>query len=404
MLSVAERIMKARISLSLRQPYLASALMRLPIVEARGGCPTFATDGFTLFYCERYAQRLDDAELRGVLAHELMHVVLDSAGRRQDRSHALWNVATDYVINGILTQCGFTLPKGGLLSSRFSLMTAEQVYEELLDRKGGRAIEEFIASDSLPVLQKEQEGDGRSGRLPEVSAPLVERSANPALALASEEPDAEQKEAILRGIRLEIASASGCGSLPGRLQEELAAASRPRVDWTGLLRQWLTDRVRIDWSTFPPSKRWLWQGIHLPSVGVPQPCRLVMIIDTSGSMPSGVLSRVMAEIAAFREHFPTPFTVIQSDTRIRSVREYGLFEAPGDEDFRRVLGRGGTDFRPPFAWVEENAAAEERTAVIHVTDGFGTWPDSASFPVLWMVPQDTPSTRSFPEYGDVVRI
>jgi len=127
MLSVAERIMKARISLSLRQPYLASALMRLPIVEARGGCPTFATDGFTLFYSERYAQRLDDAELRGVLAHELMHVVLDSAGRRQDRSHALWNVATDYVINGILTQCGFTLPKGGLLSSRFSLMTAEQV-------------------------------------------------------------------------------------------------------------------------------------------------------------------------------------------------------------------------------------------------------------------------------------
>ena len=127
MLSVSERIMKARIALSLRQPYLASALMRLPIVEAQGACPTFATDGFTLFYSERYAGELGDDELSGVLAHELMHVILDSAGRRGDRSHGLWNVATDYVINGILTKCGFTLPRGGLLSQRFSSMTAEQV-------------------------------------------------------------------------------------------------------------------------------------------------------------------------------------------------------------------------------------------------------------------------------------
>ena len=115
-ISTQTRITRARIQLCMRKPYLSTALMRFPLVQADGIIETICTDGYHIFWSESFIDSLTDAELRGVLAHELMHVITQSADRRQERDKHLWNLATDYAINQVLVSCGFRLPGGALLS------------------------------------------------------------------------------------------------------------------------------------------------------------------------------------------------------------------------------------------------------------------------------------------------
>ena len=50
----------------------------------------------------------------------------------------MWNDAADYAINPILTEAGFVLPDGALMSSEYRGMTAEQIYDDL-DQSSGNA-------------------------------------------------------------------------------------------------------------------------------------------------------------------------------------------------------------------------------------------------------------------------
>ncbi len=88
-LDTQTRMTRARIQLCLRKPYLSSALMRFPLQQADGIISTLATDGYRIYWNESFVKTLSDAELRGVLAHELMHILTQSVGRRQSRDQDL---------------------------------------------------------------------------------------------------------------------------------------------------------------------------------------------------------------------------------------------------------------------------------------------------------------------------
>src|SRR4051812_4228982 len=111
-----QRLLKARIRLALQQPFLASALMRLPFRECAGmgWCPTMATDGYHIFFNPAWTAALSDLELRGVLAHEVLHVLFAHSERMRSRNALIWNAACDFAINLLLLEQGFTIPSGGL--------------------------------------------------------------------------------------------------------------------------------------------------------------------------------------------------------------------------------------------------------------------------------------------------
>jgi hypothetical protein len=72
-----ERLLRARVQLVMHQPFLASAVMRMPIRMAREAiwCPPMCTDGYDVFYNPDWTATLDHQELCGVIAHEVLHVV-----------------------------------------------------------------------------------------------------------------------------------------------------------------------------------------------------------------------------------------------------------------------------------------------------------------------------------------
>lgn len=63
---------------------------------------TAATDFSNIYFDPRFALMLTNEELRFVLLHECLHVLLLHNNRLNDRNHEKWNEATDYAINDML--------------------------------------------------------------------------------------------------------------------------------------------------------------------------------------------------------------------------------------------------------------------------------------------------------------
>lgn len=391
--SVDERLMKARISLCLTAPYIAGALMQLPISEGPSFIPTFATDGFRIYYNREFAASLSDSEIRGVLCHELLHVLTESRARRNGRDPRLWNVACDYAINEMLLAMGFHLPEGALYKNEFFLLAAEEIYELLKKEPGSplpRLSMSIVPSRDLGALPESLRDD--------VIADCSALSAGLSPDDKTGPVDEESRRILLKSLKKTfLENARKIGIFPSALLKKIAMSDKSVVDWRVLLQHWLTDRLKSDWSLFPPSKKALWQGLLLPSVGTPVPSRLVFAVDTSGSMTDGELSQIYTEIRAFRETFPTPLVVVQCDDDIQSVKEYEAFEDFEDPTLVDVYGRGGTDFRPIFKWIDENESGSP-SILIHATDGYGIFPKICSVPVLWLLTRNHAS--NLPDWGE----
>jgi predicted metal-dependent peptidase len=61
-------------------------------------------------------------------------------------------------------------------------------------------------------------------------------------------------------------------------------------------------------------------------------------------------------------------------------------------------GGGGTDFRPPFNYIEQYQI--KPACFIYLTDGYGTFPQQApQYPVLWCITTDVVAP-----WGQTIRI
>ena len=203
--AVRQRVLRARIRLTLAQPFLASAVMRLPVLDVSGlsWCDTAATDGYHIFYNPAWVSGLSDAQLRGLLAHEVMHVLLDHAGRRGERDALGWNLACDHAINLLLRDQGFQLPAGGLIDNAYIGMPAEQIYPKLDPRSWARNPPrglDWPGWRGTPGAQDLQ--DDESGSLPTIGADLVDADDPRVRPLRSgDSPDPEQLDALRRELR-----------------------------------------------------------------------------------------------------------------------------------------------------------------------------------------------------------
>jgi predicted metal-dependent peptidase len=383
-----QRLLRARIQLALQQPFLASALMRLPFRECIGvsWCTTMATDGYHIFYSPSWVSRLADAEIRGVLAHEVLHVIFAHTDRAGARDPFRWNLACDYAINLLLFELGFLLTTGGALSAAFAGMTAEEIYEH--QRLGKES------ATKAAGLPQPQPGLDAAGVIADAGQDLLMPEDARVIAMRDPDmPDREQLAELIATLR-RGAEVRLQGRAAAYFKLECEAAERTKVDWVALLRQWMLDRVKSDWSSIPFSKRHLHRGLYLPSPSVQAPGHVVFAIDTSGSMDDASLEEILGEVRAYRETFPCRLTVIQADADVQSVTTYG--ELDGAELPRRMalMGRGGTDFRPVFDWVRERAE-QSVTLVIYATDGYGRYPDrEPEWPTIWLLTREgLPSER-----------
>lgn len=180
------------------------------------------------------------------------------------------------------------------------------------------------------------------------------------------------------------------GSLAGRdpghfleeLDAEYAAPPRPRLDWKTALRLFATPHRRPFATYARPNRRFPHRLGEVPGrlrrTDEGRPKRLLVAVDTSGSMTTDELHAIAGELRRLGRL--AKFLVAECDAKVHRTYEY----AGALPD---VAGRGGTDFRPVF---EPAYLAEWRPdGVVYFTDGEGPYPDDPpGLPTLWVLTKD----------------
>lgn len=386
----ASLLLRARLQLMLNEPYLASAIARLPLVDGtdKHWCDLIATDGYYIYYNSSAIERVAPEHLPFLIAHEVMHCVLGHIDRRNGRERERWNWAIDYATNLMLVDLGLQMPPFGLIDIKYRGLTADEIYVRLgttlpratADGAGGHV----VLFPDMHIDPGDLEGsDIRDGYFPSTAERLR-------LQRQLAEPVEERLQ----------------GTSPGRYSSEIEAAKRANLPWQVVLARFMSGLRRSNYRLWPPNKKHIWRDLYLPSLGEPGPTLLIVAIDTSGSMNDSEISEILAEIDSLRAIGQCRLIVLQCDAQVQQVDVYEAYE---EAEFSRsqggryqIHGRGGTDFQPVFDWIlDEPPELDDRPdALIYCTDGHGRFPDQAPhFPVIWVaVGRDAPD---FP-FGDVI--
>lgn len=352
--AIAQQLIRARTHLLLDFPFFGELALRLNLVE-RADIPTMAVDGRNIFYNPEFVSKISDSLTKAIVAHEVMHCVFDHIGRRADRNPKKWNVAGDYAINQMLTDAGFNFEGTGLLDKKYAGMTTDQIYALLDDSTG---------SDDAP-------GAGEPG------GPLDDcMDGNP----GTTETDAtDWKVAVIQA----ATSAKAAGKLPAGLARFVDELIAVKVDWRERLRRFITQSSKDDYSWMRPNRRYMSQGMYLPSLYSESMGEIVVAIDTSGSIDQATLNAFGAEIRAIVQSArPAKTTVIYCDAEVNHV---DVFE-PNDELHFNMHGGGGTNFCPPFEHVEKEGL--QPVCFIYLTDMYGRFPSDPGYPVMWCATSD----------------
>lgn len=390
---IETRITAARTRLLLDFPWFGSLAMRLQI-EPTDQVKTFATDGTRLLYNPATAATYSDAELTGVMGHEVMHCALLHPYRRANRDHKLWNVATDYAINAEIIRSGLKLPAGILIDPQYDGLSADVIYAQLSkqQQQQGQPQPDPNGSSSAP-----QQGQGQGQGQPAPDTGTVE-DAPP----VPDQPAPDQSQPMTATdwqIAAEQASdvAKGCGKMPGGMDRAVKQSRQQPADWRAILREFVEHTVPSDYSWLSPNRRQIANGVYLPGVTKENLGVIAVAVDTSGSIDARLLAAFSQELTAIaHETRPEVITVLYCDAQVQKTEEF----ATDDEITLHAAGGGGTRFTPVF----DAVAAWEQPPVclIYFTDlDCYDKPAEPDYPVLWAT--DLAVTKDGP-FGQTVRL
>ena len=83
---------------------------------------------------------------------------------------------------------------------------------------------------------------------------------------------------------LNIARAEG--KVPGQVEETVQGAHASTLDWRTLLRRYMTDTAKRDYTWSQPNRRFIDSGLYLPAMHSEAMGTIVILLDTSGSIYS----------------------------------------------------------------------------------------------------------------------
>ena len=351
--ALTKRLAKAKTNLVLEHPFVGTVAMNMPFILTVD-VSTAATNGKKVMFNPHFVDTLTDEELTFLTAHECMHPMLEHNYRRHERTHTRWNHAADYVINKLLVDEGIgKMPDCGLLS--------DDIYND-----GGGTSDGIYAT--LPEMEDDPNGGNGSGM-------------DECLDGEGTQQDQDQQAAEMR---VTVAQAAQAAKMMGKLSAGMARlvdeVLNPKVDWREVLQQFV-EKCKDDSRTWArPNRRFVQQGLYLPSRDGEAMGELVVAVDCSGSVGVDELNQFAAEVKTIHEdQKPSKITVIYFDSSVSHVDEF----TQDDEISMEPHGGGGTAFSPIFAKIEELAI--EPVACIVLTDLYcSDYGDTPPYPVLWV--------------------
>lgn len=370
-----------RDQLSVRYPFFRSLLWNFAFQES-DETATAGTDGSTIYFCPAFVIELfqnDPDALENILLHMLyhclfLHLILEVPSEIQSDTQ-LWKLACDLAVHRL-------------------------IHKEQSEYRPSVICHELLCARQEASAQSE---------LPHPAPPLPESASSESIACDFADDHRfwkrADKPALLEQMQkhwnnsqgsggLGLYGSDGRGSAPENIQEEIILREKHRYDFHRFLKRFAVHREEIhtDMESFDyiPYIYGLEHYGNMPLIEhleyqeVNRMEELVIAIDTSGSCSADTVRRFMEEtygILSNHENFFRKMNlyIIQCDSFVQDVMHVTC-----EDDWKNYLrhlvihGRGGTDFRPVFEYVEklrDTGALRNLKGLLYFTDGDGIYPE-----------------------------
>ncbi len=450
----AQRVSGCVTALLREQPFFGSLALRLPI-RPDAGRETLASDGREIRYSPQWIAETDAHLIETAIARVVLACALKHHTRRQNRDPERWQRASQLVTHGLLRDAGFTLPPD---AEAWDGISVEEAYDRLPEPDEGESGDsgppdagagsgadaagapmpdgsdpseqgdDGDGGDTGDALDPPGGDDGDGDGSPETSngdggadnnndgsgAPascdpsgtgeVMDAPAGGGSAASPPSPGdvTLEEQAWDEAMHQALSLAKAEGKAPGGIEETVRGAHASTLDWRSLLRRYMTDAVKSDYSWSVPNRRFIDSGLYLPSIHSEGMDAIAVIIDTSGSLPAATLAEFWAELREVASEIrPGRVVVLQVDAAVQDAEEYAPDELP---DEIAIKGRGGTDFRPGFEWLDEQGI--QPGVCLYFTDmECSNYPEiEPSFPTIWVNYSSPPPDWNREPWGERIDI
>ena len=371
------KVTRAKIELMLTSPFWGSLATRLELKDWDGD--TFATNGKYLFCPDpKYYENWTFSQLVFVIAHETWHCAGGHLFRMKDKDHFTWNVATDLATNFLLQRNNFHLAPGGLNDPEYNEMTAEKIYQLLVNNNNEQ--EKNKKSKEGEKSDGDETSNATKEKYPDVPRDLIEPEKDPSKKSkeinSSKTPDSgidpkELEQEWQEGLGEAVRHAHQQGRMPAGMERYIDEILAPKVPWQEVLYRYLqTAKGNTDYTTYPFHRSHIHREMYLPSLRG-EMIEVVCGLDNSGSISKDDLTRYFSELRGICSIFGS-YTIhlFQADSAIHS---YDVIT--DDSDIPNVsVGGGGTDFTPVFEKILDEQL--EELPVVYFSDLDGKFPDN----------------------------
>ena len=418
-----------------KQPFFGSLVLRLPL-RADPTRKTLASDGQEIRYSPGWVAETDAHLIETAMARVVMACALKHHTRRGERDPERWQTASQLVTHALLRDAGFTLPPE---AEAWEDLSVEQAYDRLPEHGDGDPDDDGDAAqggangagaagqpppggdgdesgDSSDPADQGDGGDGNSqgedgasgappSHDPSGTGEVMDADARGDSDSGSGEASvdtAAEEQAWDEAMHQALSIARAEGKAPGGVAETVRNAHASTLDWRTLLRRYMTDAASRDYSWSVPNRRFIDSGLYLPSIRSEGIDSIAVIIDTSGSLPAQTLAGFWAELREIAAEIrPERILVLQVDAALRDAAEYSADDLP---DEITLKGRGGTDFRPGFEWLDEQGI--QPSVCLYFTDmECSSYPEAEPvFPVIWVDHSESSSEANGQPWGDRITI
>ncbi|MCR5609465.1 MAG: hypothetical protein K6G26_10425 [Lachnospiraceae bacterium] len=343
-------------------PLLGAIASSFKIIDSTEECRKYdisiaAVDAYEGIIYINTANSFSKEEWKFIMAHEFLHAALLHHNRSAGRDHYLWNVATDYVINGWLHDMKVgVMPVDILYDESLKNMSAEEVYDEIVCE-----LKKYMKKDTFRGYGK---GD------------ILGRGAAGTFGKAKEGMSLDDfyRNALSQGLEYET-NVRGRTLIPAGLIQEIRALSVPPVPWDVKLSRWFNEHIKPlekHRSYAHPSRR----QSSTPDIPRPKYVRsededkartFGVIIDTSGSMSVNEIGKALGAVASYA----ASRDVLAARVIFCDATAYDAgYMTPCDIAGRvKVIGRGGTRLQPGINMLQNAKDFPKDGPILIITDG-----------------------------------
>ena len=215
--------------------------------------------------------------------------------------------------------------------------------------------------------------------------------------------DPDEIDSIIRRFVSDV-----CDGMPDSMRSNLPAyqtealnrlLSPPSVSWKALLKRYIGTIPHGHRKTRTRLSRRQPERYDISGTVSDRIVKLIVAIDTSGSMSAETLERIMAEIFAIIGTRMCEVTVLECDAEIQRIyRAHSVKDILYD-----IRGRGGTSFIPVIEYINRNRQYRD-AILIYFTDGMGdrSVPRPLTRKMMWILHNENCRLSVSEPYGEIL--